>query len=199
MWCLNCTVRHHGVVHGTFFVWHIIICVHLTHFLKSWRTVSSPLVSQADQDNAIDLLFCCEWRVGLLSEPLLNSIQQDALRAMATRLVFVSWANTFVKTSIMLLRAAGREQTCDLEHHVWVVLLQSTAVCVSSSLWLKVNRRIKAVFILRLVTVVILSALDRNAAQVLFGCLENITHASPAEVWKPLLIMRLWDVIFQSV
>lgn len=171
--------------------------------MKSWRTVSSPLVSQADQDNAIDLLFCCEWRVGLLSEPLLNSIQQDALRAMATRIVFVSWANTFVKTSIMLLRATGREQTCDLEHHVWVVLHLSSCcrapLFVSSSLWLKVNRRIKAVFILSLVTVVILSALDRNAAQVLFGCLENITHTSPAEVWKPLLIMRLWDVIFQSV
>ncbi len=83
----------------------------------------------------------------------------------------------------------------------WASCLARPAVCVSSSLWLKVNRRINPVFILScvIVTVVILSALARNAAQVLFGCLENITHTSPAEARKPLLIMRLWDVIFQSV
>lgn len=174
------------------------------HFLKSWRTVSSPLVSQADQDNAIDLLFCHEWRVGLLSStPFeLNSTRCTKSHGNKTSHCIVSKCvrgNIHHATKSCWKRANLWPWASCLGCPAFVLLLQSTTVYVSSSLWLKVNRRIKPVFILSHVTLVILSALARNAAQVLFGCLENIAHTSPAEAWKPLLIMRLWDVIFQSV
>lgn len=82
----------------------------------------------------------------------------------------------------------------------FVLLLQRSAVCVLSSLWLKINRKIKPVIILSLLTLVILSLLAMNAAQVFFGCLENLTHTSSTTVaWMPFLIMTLWDVIFQSI
>lgn len=177
--------------------------VYLTHFLKSWRTVSS-LVSQADEDNAIDLLFCHEWRVGLLSStPFeLNSTRCTKCHGNETSHCIVSkcvcenihHATKSLSESANLWPWASR-----LGRPAFVLLLQSTAACVLSLLWLEVNRKIKPVVILSLVTVVVLSALAVNAAQVFFSCLENITHTSPAEAQKPLLIMRLWDVIFQSV
>lgn len=91
------------------------------------------------------------------------------------------------------------EETCDLEHYVWVVSHLSScysAPLLAFWLWfgLKVNRNIKPVVILYLLTVVILSALATNVAQVFFCCLENLTLTSPAEAWKPLHKIMAYDI-----
>lgn len=91
------------------------------------------------------------------------------------------------------------EETCDLGHHVWVVLHLSFHYSAPLLVFwprfgLKVNRKMKPVVILNLLTVGILSALDTNAAQGFFCCLENLTLRSPAEAWKPLHKIMAYDI-----